>query len=256
MGSSVENNDHQKILDNGWKQFCVLDNQGVDIPGLPKNKYLIVNQDCDIVQRSFEKEKNVEVVQVTEVQIPNKSNTNLKNFRTPHIPFKDNGIDKHFEINMGERYFIERKLLAEVPPVRGIMFDKKTQKIVIELLKARYERTALPDEFNARFPLKKIKNLLKDHCQDTYALFIDVHPEEELHESDEYHIRLIMLVIEREDAHEELLEGIIEEIKDRINVVEYRVKTLDEMSVGEYLEFKELWLVELSYQGDDVEIHL
>jgi hypothetical protein len=101
MGSSVENNDHQKIRDNGWKQFCILDNQGGDIPGLPKNKYLIVSQDCDIVQRSFEKEKNVEVVQVTEVQKPNKSNTNLKNFRTPHIPFKDNDIDKHFEIDMG-----------------------------------------------------------------------------------------------------------------------------------------------------------
>ena len=109
MGSTVENNDHQKILENGWKQFCILDNQNGDIPGLPKNKYLIVNQDCDIVQRSFEKEKNVEVVQVIEIQKPNKSNTNLKNFRTPHIPFKDNGIDKHFEINMGDRYFIERK---------------------------------------------------------------------------------------------------------------------------------------------------
>jgi hypothetical protein len=43
--------------------------------------------------------------------------------------------------------------------------DKKTQKIVIELLKARYERTALPDAFNARFPLKKIKNLLISELQ-------------------------------------------------------------------------------------------
>lgn len=99
MGSSAENNDHQKIRDNGWKQFCILDNQGGDIPGLSKKKYLIVRQDCDIVQRSFEKEKNVEVVQVTEVQKPNKSNTNLKNFRTHHVPFKDNDIDKHFEID-------------------------------------------------------------------------------------------------------------------------------------------------------------
>lgn len=256
MERSAENNDHQKIRNNGWKQFCILDNHGGDIPGLPKNKYLIVSQDCDIVQRSFEKEKNVELIQLTEIQKPDKSNTNLKNFRTPHIPFKDNHIDKYFEIDMGERYFIERKQLVIASPVPGIMFDKKTQKTLIELLNARYERTALPDAFNARFPLKKIKNLLKDHSQDTYALFIDVHPEEELDESEEYHIRLIMLVIEREDAHEELLENIVEEIKDRINVVEYRVKTLDEMSVAEYFEFKELWLVELSYQGDEVAVHL
>lgn len=77
-----------------------------------------------------------------------------------------------------------------------------------------------------------------------------------MNESDEYHIRLIMLVIEREDGHEELLENIVEEINDRINVVEYRVKTLNEMSIGEYLEFKELWLVELSYQGDEADVHL
>ncbi|HHS2948523.1 TPA: hypothetical protein ACTEL6_001730 [Legionella pneumophila] len=256
MASSTEHNDHQKIRSNGWKQFCILDNQDGDIPEIPNGKYIIVSQDCDIVQRSFEKEKKVEIIQVTEVPKPNKSNTNLKNFRSPHIPFKDNDIDKYFEIDMGQRYFIERKKLAEVSPITGIAFDKKTQKIIIELIKARYERTALPDAFNTRFPLKKIKKLLKNHSQDTYSLFIDVHPEEELNESDEYHIRLIMLVIEREDAHEELLENIVEEINDRINVVEYRVKTLDEMSIGEYLEFKELWLVELSYQGDEAEVHL
>jgi hypothetical protein len=256
MASSTGNNDHQKIRSNGWKQFCILDNQDGDIPEIPKSKYLIVSQDCDIVQRSFEKEKNVEIIQVTEVQNPNKSNTNLKNFRTPHISFKDNDVDKHFEIDMGERYFVERKKLAEIIPIASITFDKKTQKTVIELLKARYERTALPDAFNTRFPLKKIKKLLEGHSQDTYSLFIDVRPEEELHESDDYHIRLIMLVIKRDDAHEELLENIVEEISDRINVAEYRVKTLDEMSVSEYLEFKVLWLVELSYQEDEVEIHL
>ena len=256
MVSSTENNAHQQIRDNGWKQFSILDNQGDVIQGIPKSKFLIVSQDCDIVQRTFEKEKNVEIIQVTEVQKPNKSNTNLKNFRTPHIPFKDNGVNKHFEIDMNERYFIERTKLAEATPITGITFDKKTQKIIIELLKARYERTALPDAFNARFPLKKIKKLLKDHSQDTYSLFIDVSPEEELYDSGEYYVRLIMLTIDREDDHEELLESIVEEINDGIKVVEYRVKTLDEMSVSEYLEFKVLWLLELSYQGDEAEVHL
>ena len=120
------------------------------------------------------------------------------------------------------------------------------------MIKARYERTALPDAFNKRFEHvhKKIKKILKDHSHDTYGLFIDVSPEEELQDGVEYHIRLIMLVIERDDAHDQLLESIVQEINDGITVVEYRVKSLDEMSVSEYLEFKELWLVELSYQGD------
>ena len=157
---------------------------------------------------------------------------------------------------MGERFFVGRRILTEVAPIADIVFDKKTQKMIIELLKARYERTALPDAFNMRFPFKKVKELLKDHSHDTYAFFIDVQPEEELGGGEEYHIRLIMLVIKREDAHDELLESIVVEINDGINVVEYRVKTMDEMSVGEYFEFKELWLVELSYQGDEADVHL
>ncbi len=255
MVSSSEN-DAQKIRNNGWKQFSILDNQRGVIQEIPKNNYILVSQDCDIVQGSFEKEKNVEIIQAIEVQKPDKGKTNLKNFRTPHIPFKDNGTDKHFEIDMGARFFIERKLLAEVEPTSGIIFDKKTQKTIVELLKARYERTALPDAFNIRFPHKTIKKILENHSHDTYGLFIDVHTEEELQEDVKYNIRLIMLVIEREDAHEELLESIVQEINDGITVVDYRVKSLDEMSVSEYLEFKELWLVELSYQGDEPEPHL
>ena len=42
-------------------------------------------------------------------------------------------------------------------PISGISFDKKAQKTIIELIKARYERTALPDAFNMRFLHKKIK---------------------------------------------------------------------------------------------------
>lgn len=256
MVSSSENDVHQKIRDNGWKQFSILDNQEGIVEVVPKSKYLLVSQDCDIVQRSFEKEKNVEIIQLKEVQKPNKSNTNLKNFRTPHIPFKDNGTDNHYEIDMGARFFIERKTLADISPMSGISFDKKAQKTIIELIKARYERTALPDAFNMRFPLKKIKTLLKNHSHDTYGLFIDVIPEEELQDGVAYHIRLVMLVSDREDTHDQLLESIIEEINDGISVVEYRVKSLDEMSVSEYFEFKALWLVELSYQGDEPDPHL
>jgi hypothetical protein len=150
VGSMEVNGDHQKILDNGWKQFSVLDNLNGIIQDVPKNIYLLVSQDCDIVQRSFEKEKNVEIIQIKEVQKPNKSDTNLKNFRTPHIPFKINEEEKHYQINMGERFFVGRRILTEVTPIADIVFDKKTQKMIIELLKARYERTALPDAFNAR----------------------------------------------------------------------------------------------------------
>ena len=256
MASSSENDVHQKIRDNGWKQFSILDNQEGVVEVVPKSKYLLVSQDCDIVQPSFEKEKNVEIIQLKEVQEPNKSNTNLKNFRTPHIPFKDNGKDKHYEIDVGARFFIERKTLADISPISGISLDKKAQKTIIELIKARYERTALPDAFNMRFPDRKIKKLLKNHSHDTYGLFIDVSPEEELSDGFEYHIRLVMLVIEREDAHDQLLESIVEEINDGISVVEYRDKSLDEMSVSAYLEFKALWLVELSYQGDKPDPHL
>ena len=78
MASSSENDVHQKIRDNGWKQFSILDNQEGVVEVVPKSKYLLVSQDCDIVQRSFEKEKNVEIIQLKEVQKPNKSNTNLK----------------------------------------------------------------------------------------------------------------------------------------------------------------------------------
>ena len=129
MVSSSENDVHQKIRDNGWKQFSILDNQEGVIQGLPiKNNYILVSQDCDIVQRSFEKEKNVEIIHATEVQKPDKSNTNLKNFRTPHIPFKDNGADKYYEMNMGARFFIERTKLADIRPTSGITLIRKLKK--------------------------------------------------------------------------------------------------------------------------------
>ena len=53
-----------------------------------------------------------------------------------------------------------------------------------------------------------------------------------------------MLVIEHEDAHYQLLGSIVEEINDGISIVEYRVKSLNEMSVSEYLEFKELFVLQ------------
>ncbi len=255
MSSKNKSSDsHLKIQQNGWKQFSIIDYENNTPPdGVPDGMYILVSQDCDIVNFCFVKESKVEIIRVTERSKPDKALTGLKNFRKAQVPFDEGGTEKYYEIDINHRYFIRRELLSDISPVPGIIFNDIAKQIIIRVLFARYERIALPDTFNDRFPKNEIKKLLEDYKNDVFALFLKITPSEE--EMPLYKVHIIMLVTDTE-RHDELLEQIVDKINECSGIEvenDYRSLTIDEMTVRQYTEYQAYWhFTELSFQGEEV----
>ena len=249
--------DFQRIEANGWKQgACLLVDASTEIyvttqcmqERLPAGLYIVLSQDCDVLNFSLEKEPVEEVIAANQIQQCDAELNTGKNPRRLHLD--TNASNLFLEVSPNNRYFIGRKYLENSNPAL-IDMTSRSLKILINWIAKRYKRPGFPDAFNRRIGselIKKIKRVLSNEAINTRGLFIRLHSEEELPQSETYNIILKLLVpkyiyenqeglISIQNGFDEIL-YLLEAVEGITAIEESCVQSEDDISLHHYLELK------------------
>lgn len=247
----------EKIKRNGWKQgACLLIDKSTVVhtvtqcmqERLQPGMYIVLSQDCDILNFSLEKEPVVEVIAANQIQQCNAELNTGKNPRQLHL---DTNVSNLFlEISPNNRHFISRGYLENYNPA-SIEITSRSLKILVNWIAKRYKRPGFPDAFNRRLDSKlieKIKRILSNKAVNTRGLFIRLHSEEELPQSETYNVILKLLVPKFNYEDEATLTniqngfdkilGLLEAVKGIKIIEESCVQSEDDITLHHYLELK------------------
>ncbi|MCB9654429.1 MAG: hypothetical protein H6729_09915 [Deltaproteobacteria bacterium] len=175
--------DRDKLLQLGWRQGSVMP---VELLGhLSRSgrlevdeaaRYMIVNQDCDVVQPSLHAEPFVELIELVSVDQENGAFTWAKNPRRLHIKLGD----AWFEASISARTMVDRSCLLRAGPDPHDTLSDEHLETLRTWLGKRYKREAFPDAFNARCrPAEKaIHKALKKNGAEISGIYVIVSPDE------------------------------------------------------------------------------
>lgn len=192
----------QEVRDHGWRQGCflpvealreLLEEQGKT--GFQQG--IIVSQDCDLLHGCFATEEWVEVLLLSAVTKTNGNFTQGKSSRCFHFAARDpQGAEACFECRPWNRVLMRRELLAQHPPSSELRLQSPELRTLIEWIAERYTRTAFPDGFVARTTQaqKKLAKTLKQTGNAVWRVLLQLMPERELAEGEEYEVNILCLV--------------------------------------------------------------
>lgn len=140
------------------------------LPDLPEEAvFLILTQDCDLVESDLEKEPYVELLLIKPRSAP--PDGTFAHGRNPRI--LDFAIGEiTYRASCHERFRIDRKILAGCAPSPAFQVTVALRDCVTDWIAKRYTRAAFPDEFNQRIYREReaIRRILKRDG----ALFEDI----------------------------------------------------------------------------------
>jgi len=227
---------HQEIKEKGWKQGSCLLVEDSNSFGLSPGLYIVLSQDCDLINTSLEKEPYIELVFVNEIEKTDGRCSGGKNPRKLHFCHQT----KNYECQIKDRLFVDRNLLRITTPLCHL--DNKTKNLLIDWVIKRYNRTAFPDNFNKRVTKKQkkeIDKLLQAHYSDIHDLYIQLSTFEELDDKRKYKINLFILV--KDETDDKKISKIKDSLEEIIQILEecniciendYRVTRLSDISYG------------------------
>lgn len=261
--------DSQKIEKNGWKQgSCLLINNASKVKAtiqdvhvqLKEGLYIVLSQDCDILNNSLEKEPMVELVLTDRIEKCNAEFTSGKNPRRLHLISTGNEIC--LEILPHRRLFISRTYL-EVLHAEKITVSGQPLKVLVNWIAKRYRRPGFPNEFNTRIKSKaeEIKQILSSKAKNTLGLFIRLSSENDLKPNKTYRVLVKMLVNKATyEAADELLEiekgfdlilSLLDKVKG-IKIIEgSQVQSMDDITMHDYQQLKQWDFDYISFLNDE-----
>lgn len=229
---------------------------------LKNGLYIVVSQDCDILQTSLEKEPVIELISTQKIGSCNSDLMSGKNPRQLHIENKEQAI--YLEFFPHNRYFIAREHLEPISSAEEFAVTGRSLKILINWITKRYKRPAFPDEFNRRISskdIKKIKKVLSEEGKITKGLFVQIAPDKEIGQDEKYNIQVVMLVDKSEYDDSKKLVDIqngfdkILQILDTITGLEViegsQVLSMDDVSMHRYSELKQWDFDYLSFINEE-----
>lgn len=250
---SEENFDHSKIISNGWKQgSCLLVENGQFIDKnnnrLKEGLYVVISQDCDVVNHDLNKEPIIELLYMSEVKKEDGSLTNGKNPRKLHFKLQVDSGNKCLECIIHDKFFLPRQHLSSIVPHNKFFVKDGELAALIKWVTNRYARSAFPDIFNQRVKsiIGEIKAILKAHGGNTLGIFVRLNTYNELDSSEKYKLFLNILFhpkytdssfIEEFDS---CLDKIIQQFSkvEGIEVVQAQRLSIDDLSHYEFLQLK------------------
>lgn len=249
------------IRTNGWRQGAIVRTEDVGkfVTGIPlgsDDKLMIINQDCDVVCNSYDKEPNVEFLILKPVAYLDGSLSLGKNPRLIEVVLTDDSGEKYYQCSIHDRHLCPRPILETTTPDPSTGIVDKHLVAVQGWLAARYTRDAFPDEFNYRLPSRKFATALKRHGKFVSEILIALNPWDELDASENYEVRIVctMLVGDYEDtAKKEASKRLVENISrvidaaDGINLESCELLSEEEVSLNDYRVFKTIYFDYLSY---------
>ena len=158
------------------------------------DRWLVISQDCDLVQNDWNKEPYVELLRIR----PADDNEHLPQWLTNprDLQFSDPPDTKsqRFITSIHDRVLIDRRYLVDENPDRARTFHRENVRRVCLWVSRRYVRAAFPDEFN--FRTKDVLGSLKKKNSSLYKqshLLTGIYTlvtEDELGPEDEYDVSI------------------------------------------------------------------
>ncbi len=262
--------DSTKISQNNWQQgaslfidstkdIYVRTQYGDQQLRLKDGTYIILSQDCDIVNNCLEKEPVIEIIEARPMQQCNPEVSSGKNPRQLHL----GGENYALEFFPYKRLFISRHYL-EIIPASEIKIEGSQLKILTRWIFKRTVRAAFPDSFNRRIStknIKRIKQILGNEAKESLGLFVRLASKEELHNNQTYKILIKMLVskatFDNEQALLRIEEGFNQIITlfykiDGIEVIEgSQVQSMDDISAHRFLELQQWDFDYISFSNNE-----
>lgn len=205
--------DSETIKLNGWCQGAalssdsctdssILDGSGIEFTD-PNNIYIVVTQDCDLVQYDFGKEPFAELILAKAFSgKPNGAYRHGKNPRILQFPVGE----RYFEASCHDRVRIDRRILTQVKPCIVHALTGNTVGLIREWIAKRYIRPAFPDNFNQRIHRsaqgKEINKILESHGDLYRDIYLSCEPNsEELSHEQSYKV-MVWVAMSADDFNE------------------------------------------------------
>lgn len=188
--ASHDDSNASAVFENGWRQGAVLSrdlvlqlmsqNQIMPIFGRQgcegssvaidanDDLLMVISQDCDLVQSSWEKEPFAELLRI---RIAGNGNLPLPWGQNPREIQFDDPPQEHkptkYVSTVHERYSISRRFLANAQPDTTRVISEENVKRLCLWVSRRYVRAAFPNNFNARIKRKMDELAKKQSFLDT-----------------------------------------------------------------------------------------
>ena len=254
----------------GWRQGGFV--QQKDLPtliniypnaGITEGVYLIVaSQSCDIANMG---EPIVEFSIARKIKSVDGNFTHNKHPRKLHIEAK---IDENETINSlaleilaHEKICLSKSELPEsLSPEPYIRLELNILQEYIAWLAGRYQRPALPTEFDKRFDAVWIKSKRKKFSEKSsehiLGIYVEINPDAELKQGENYSVNLLVIV--SEDISETQLKdarGVADEYAKKmaeanLDVDGPLIKKETEISIATWKRYKRFIFDDLSYKNN------
>jgi hypothetical protein len=181
----------QTLIARRWRQGAVLPDSltdGIQMMPFARDvsdaaRFVVISQDCDVVNGSCELEPAVELVALVPVAETKSSFQNLRNPRELHIRLVNGeGATQIVAAHVWSRGFLDRRRLIEEAPDLTERIPEEDLRLLVEFFGRRYDREAFPDEFERRFKRAKakIERIVRDHLVEILDVYVTLEPFEEL----------------------------------------------------------------------------
>lgn len=229
----------------------------------PDTRLLIISHDCDIVNPSYDAEPFIEVL----VARPREEGafdgclSKGKNPRKIQFRMEEPESSKLYEINVHEKYSLDRQILEKGSPDSTIKIAPDDVRVIARWAARRYHRPALPSTFIERVSpaRKKILKKLEKDGGDISDVLLGFETLQELPSNQPYRV-LLRLVLDpeacNEDSREQRALGVVGELRKLIaqcagiEVYDADIVSSAEITVHEYTHLKR-WDVEYLSPAED-----
>ena len=188
----------KRISENGWRQGAILHAQDHDPPAdMDEAMAVLVSHSCDVTCDCFTTEPHVEVIPAKIIEHEDGNCTYAKNPRCLHLRLHStDGSVCAIELRQRDRYQLPRKELLDSRPDGERFIDAAGLRVLGRWLALRYERSALPDEFNNRLARLRRRSgkLHKRMSPHASGLYVQLEPHDEVSADAEYRVNLLALV--------------------------------------------------------------
>lgn len=244
----------QKIRENAWFQGALLsksssfklaseNNLNIGEDGV----LMLINQDCDILHRSYENEPYAEFIlieKISEKALYRKDFENGRNPRVLHFQVSDN----YYKIHHHNRLAINRNILENEKPSNEINLDASLLILIPRWVGKKYFRLALPDNFESRITdknRKKITNIIAENADDIEEIYIRLNTRAELNNSDENYKVILLATISNSGVELAEIQEVIDKIAAHLNecpgiqVIESKAEYDEKISLANVKEMDE-----------------
>lgn len=258
----------------GWRQGSIVSSP--DTPELlasvgqkeeTENYLIVASQSCDIANNNTTIDPNIELIVGRPIAQKNGNLTFNKNPRQLHTELKiftgDADIISYIdiEIKITERILVPKEYLANLTPDKSIQLEADQLESCINWLTARYNRPALPTEFNNRIansdPKGRLRKKAKALNEKLSGIYIEISPFDELSEGERYSVNLLGLVTEINADEIPKAESSLTAVADILMTANMDVKTAvrseADITVAQIKRFKRFYFDDLSFKdGTDL----